>query len=221
MAFDPNQPGGVSPQDPTALSAATTEPVRPAPGELGIKEPRSWRTWQLAVAVFATALFGMFLGNLTAGGSGNSGASSKAAYTLPPPASTSSGSTTSTTVVGNTATTTTAAGSASTTTTVPPGHVVLLAPPESNGSWTSTPFTIAGGQWNIGWAFQCAPAPASGPSFEIFVVPAGGTPGAVPAVSEAGGSGQSVTSETSTGSQELEVETGAACVWKVKVTGIP
>ena len=41
----------------------------PAPGQLMIKEQRSWRTWQLSTAAGAAVVFGMFLGNLFAGGS--------------------------------------------------------------------------------------------------------------------------------------------------------
>jgi hypothetical protein len=204
----------------------------PSPGELEIKEPRSWKSWQMAVAVFVTALLGMLIGNLTAGSSGTSQASSgKGAYSLPPPASTSGGVTTttsataaagtnSTTSLPVSSTTLPAGGSPTTTTTVTGTATVLLGPYQSHGAWTSTPFTIGGGQWNIGWAFQCTPAPAAGPAFQIFVLPAGGSPSGAPAVSETGGSGQSITSQTSTGSQELQVEAGANCVWAVKVTGI-
>ena len=45
-----------------------------------------------------------------------------------------------------------------------------------SGNWTSPSFNIAGGTWNIGWAFQCAPAPTGGPSFQIFVVNTGAPP---------------------------------------------
>jgi len=97
---------------------------------------------------------------------------------------------------------------------------VLLGPKQSQGNWTSTPFTIASGQWNIGWAFRCTSLPTAGASFQVFVVPAGGTPGATPAVSETGISGQSVTSRTSVGSQELIVQASSSCIWAVKVTGL-
>jgi hypothetical protein len=95
-----------------------------------------------------------------------------------------------------------------------------LAPDQSSGNGTTADFTVGGGTWNIGWAYQCTPAPASGVAFEIFVVPAGGSPGATPAVSGSAASGQSVTPQTSTGSQQLQIETSAGCRWVVKVTGI-
>lgn len=99
---------------------------------------------------------------------------------------------------------------------------VLVGPYQSKGDWTSPSFDIAGGQWNIGWAFECSPAPAGAPSFEVFVVPAGSSvsAAAVPAVNESGSSGQSVTSQSTSGSQEIVVEAGSSCVWAVKVTGV-
>jgi hypothetical protein len=98
----------------------------------------------------------------------------------------------------------------------------LLGPtPQLHGNWTSSAFTVGSGSWSIGWAFQCSPAPASGPSFQVFVVPAGAKAGSTPAVNESGASGQSVTSQASTGSQVLQVTAPASCVWIVKVTGVP
>lgn len=206
----------------------------PAPGELKIKEPRSWRTWQLVLAVAASGFVCMFIGNVTAGGPSSQAATTAGGgYKLPPPASApSQGSSTTvanrssviTTVPMSSPTTTTAAsGGAPTTSTVPTGPVtVLLAPHQAQGNWTSTPFTVGGGQWNIGWAFQCTPAPASGSGFEVYVVPAGASPtaGQPPAVSGTGGSGQSVTAQTTSGSQQLVVVAAAGCIWVVKVTGV-
>lgn len=205
----------------------------PAPGELKIKEPRSWKTWQLVVAVTASGLLCMLIGNLEAGGSSTQAAASAgSAYKLPPESAGSHGS--STTVVGQSSTststptgspttTTTAGGSPTTSTTVVTGPVtVLLAPHQAQGNWTSTPFTVGGGQWNIGWAFQCTPAPVSGSGFEVYVVPAGGSlsAGQPPAVTGTGGSGQSVTAQTTSGSQQLMIVAAAGCIWVVKVTGV-
>jgi hypothetical protein len=97
---------------------------------------------------------------------------------------------------------------------------LILGPEQSQGNWTSTPFTIATGPWNIGWAFRCTPAPTAGESFQVFVIPAGGTPGATPAVNETGASGQSVTSQSSVGSQKIMVQAPGNCIWAVKVTGL-
>ncbi len=96
---------------------------------------------------------------------------------------------------------------------------MLLTSPQLKGNWTSTSFTTTAAPWNIGWAFACAPAPAAGPSFQVFVVPAGGTPTGTPAISETGATGQSVTAQTTTGAQTLVIQTSPSCTWIVKVTG--
>ena len=201
----------------------------PGPGELGIKERRSWRTWQLIVFGIACLLLGMLITWSDNGGSQSPKTSTGGNYKLPPPAGSSSAVTTTpgaasvtTQAPASSGATSPSTTSAPTTTTTLGTAQVLLGPtPETHGNWTSSPFTIGGGTWNIGWAFQCTPAPVSGPSFQVFVVPAGGKAGATPAVNESGASGQSVTTQTSGGSQELEVMAPAACVWIVKVSGAP
>jgi hypothetical protein len=96
---------------------------------------------------------------------------------------------------------------------------LLLGPTQSQGNWTSPAFTITAPSWNIGWAFQCSPAPTAGTSFQVFVTPAGASPGSAAAISETGGSGQAVTAQSSLGKQTLVVEAPANCAWAVKVTG--
>lgn len=210
----------------------------PVPGELKIKEPRSWKTWQLVIAVAASGLVCMLIGNVTAGGSPSQAATSASGgYKLPPESGSGAPGSSSTTVVGESSSNTVApaGGSPTTTTNAPAGGspttsttvvtgpaTVLLAPHQAQGNWTSTPFTVGGGQWNIGWAFDCTPAPASGSGFEVYVVPAGASPsaGQTPAVSGAGGSGQSVTAQTTNGSQQLIVVAATGCIWVVKVTGV-
>jgi hypothetical protein len=96
---------------------------------------------------------------------------------------------------------------------------LLLAPYQSKGNWTSAAFTVTSSGWNIGWAFQCTPAPASGPSFQVSVVPAGTTPSGTAAVNETGATGQSVTAQTVTGQETLVVAAPPNCEWVVKVTG--
>ena len=183
----------------------------------------------MAVVGIVTLLFGMFLGSCFPTGTSSPTAgkgSSGGTYTLPPeggsPATTAAGSTSaSTPVTSATKGTSSTTAPAATPTSAPAAGplVVLLGPVQSQGSWTSNPFTVTGGSWNIGWAFRCTPAPATGPSFQVFVVPAGATPGSTAAVSETGGSGQSVTAQSTTGSQELVVRAPAGCIWAVKVTG--
>ncbi len=218
---------------------------QPQPGELQIKERRSWHTWQLLVAILIAAIFGMWINGDTGGGSSSNGASAGSGK-LPPESSTPSASpaagstaTTTTAAGGSSVTTTTAAGGStattaaggSTTTTAAAGSTtasstaaagparVLLMSPQLTGNWTSTPFTTTVASWNIGWAFRCSPAPAAGPSFQVFVTPAGSSPSGTAAISETGPSGQSVTSQSSIGAQTLVVQAPAACTWIVKVTG--
>ncbi len=235
--YEPVSMGPVRPQDLDAV---------PAPGSLGLKDKRSWKTWQLVSAVVVAALAGMAInGNVGAGGSGGSGTSGGGAYTLPPAggiatsttASTAGGSTstsaptagasttTSTTGGKSKDTTTTTAGSSTSSTTgsttstsIPPARL-LLGPTQLQGNWTSPAFTITAPAWNIGWAFQCTPAPTSGTSFQVFVTAAGASPGGAAAISETGASGQAVTAQTSLGKQTLVVEAPANCAWAVKVTG--
>jgi hypothetical protein len=96
---------------------------------------------------------------------------------------------------------------------------VLVPEVQQAGNWTSPAFTIAGGTWNIGWAFQCTPAPSAAPSFQIFAVNNGAAAGSTPAVTSSAASGNSVTPLTSTGSQQIVVQTSSTCRWAVKVTG--
>jgi hypothetical protein len=216
----PVNPEGAHPPDSTEYM--------PAPGELHIKERRSWRTWQVAVVAVAAILVGMLLNYHTVG---SSQASTAKAYSLPPPAR--SGSTTATTVAPTTAgshgaattttaaggTTTTTPGSSTTTTAVAGPARVLLSSAQMSGNWTSTAFTTTAANWSIGWAFRCTPPPAGGPAFQIFVTPVGGKPTGTAAVSQTASSGQSVTPQSSLGQQTLVVQTSASCVWVVKVTG--
>ncbi len=222
---------------------------QPEKGDLHMKERRSWKTWQLVTAVVIALVVGMAINGSTGSASGaSSGSGSGGGYKLPAPAGSptttptttaagkgstaSTGSTQSsptTTTAGSTAgasasTTTPTSGAAgaaaSPTTTVAVGPATILVPStQQTGNWTSPAFTIAAGTWNIGWAFQCAPAPTGTPAFQIFVVAAGSSPGSTPTVTSSAASGSSVTPQTTTGSQELIVQSTAACRWAVKVTG--
>ena len=83
---------------------------RPArrPGELKIKERRSWKTWQLLTAVLIAAIFGMWINGDTGGGAASTTGTSSGSGKLPPPSASPSGSAAG----GSTATTTTAAARA-------------------------------------------------------------------------------------------------------------
>ena len=197
----------------------------PAPGELQIKERRTWKTWQLAVAALIALVVGFGLNGTTGGTTTKS--SNAPAYKLP----TSGGANTATTVPSSGTTTTTAPGGSTTTTAAADGSAttpstaaagparVLLGPTQMQGNWTSPAFTITAASWNIGWAYSCTPAPAAGPSFQVSVAPSGSTPSGTPAISETGASGQSVSAQTTTGAQTLVVQAAAGCTWVLKVTG--
>ena len=234
----PDAQGVAAPPEDDPLLASNYEPEK---GELKIKERRSWKTWQLVAAVLVAAVLGMWFNGNSGSASGTSASSGGGGYKLPPPSgstatttagssSARSGSTTATTAApgaGSSAaaasTTTTAAGSSGSTGTTTPvavGPATVLVPQvQQAGNWTSPAFTIAGGTWNVGWAFQCTPPPSATPTFEIFVVNNGAAPGSTPAVTSSAASGSAVTPLTSTGSQQVIVQTSAACRWAVKVTG--
>jgi|GEM_PF-2357975 len=224
-----------APADPTLDSA-----YHPQPGELQIKERRAWRTWQLLVAIALALVVGMWINGNAGSPSGVASSSSSHGYKLPPAASPSTtavagsassttstvpagGTTTTTAAGGTTATTAPGAAAAGTTATTAPvvvGPATVLVPAtQLTGNWTSPAFTIAGGTWNIGWAFQCVPAPTTTPAFQIFVVTNGGTPSGTPAVSSSDASGNSITPQTTTGSQQIIVQTSPTCRWAAKVTG--
>lgn len=216
--------------------------TRPEPGDLKIQGRRAWKTWQLTIFLVVAFVIGMWFngisGTVSTGVSGSATGSSGGSYKLPPPSGSGDsstttgarGSTTTTTAgaaggaPGSTTTPSAVAGGASGSTTTTTGATVgpasVLVPAfQSTGNWTSPAFTIAGGTWNIGWAFACTPVPASTPTFAVFVVNNGASPGPTPAVSSGAPSGQSATPLTSTGSQQIVVQAPAGCRWVVKVTG--
>ncbi|HEY4928016.1 MAG TPA: hypothetical protein VIH95_02630 [Acidimicrobiales bacterium] len=220
----PHIPGGID--APRSTADATADDTRPEPGSLNLSGRRAWKSWQLVVAILVAALFGMWFNGST-GSASSSTAGGSTGFKPPPAASgatttTAPGGATTTTTVAGGATTTTVAGGAATTSTVPVvvGPATVLVPAtQLTGNWTSPTFNIAGGTWNIGWAFACNPVPAQTPTFAVFVVDAGASPGATPAVTSSAPSGQSVTPQTTTGSQQIIVQSPAGCRWVVKVTG--
>ncbi len=75
-----------------ALAGSSSADGVPQPGELKIKERRSWRTWQLLTAVLVAAVFGMWLNGDTGGGAASTTGTSSGSGHLPPPSAASSGS---------------------------------------------------------------------------------------------------------------------------------
>ncbi len=232
----PPESAAPQPQPATAQPKTTEDlfPQRevddppPAPGELKLVGRRAWKSWQLVVVAVIAAGLGM-LANYRTVGSASANAN-KPAYSLPTASGTASTTTTTSSTAGGATTTTTAAGTSSTTTPGSPATTgttlpaqLLLAGHQQSGNWTSTPFTTTAAGWIIGWAFQCTPAPASGPSLQIFVAPVGGTASSTPAISETGASGvesqANETTQSAIGQETLVVEAPANCEWAVKVTG--
>ncbi len=232
----PRTPSNGAGIDPGQIGPGSSQgDAMPAPGELHIKEKRTWKTWQLVAGMVAAALLGMALNYHTVGATGSSNApayklptsTGSATTTVPSSAGGSSGSTATTTTAAaaNRSTTTSSGGSATTSTSPSTSSAsagparVLLGPTQLQGNWTSPAFTTTVASWNIGWAFRCAPAPAAGPSFQVFVTPVGSSPAGGPAISETGTSGQSVSAQSTLGAQTLVVQAPASCTWAVKVTG--
>ena len=212
---EPTPPGFTEPAPGSVGPISPNPPSGPPPGALKIKQRRSWKTWQLVVVAVIALLAGMAL---SANGSSSPAASART-YTPPPPAG-SPETSAPTTTLGATPTTAASTASSAPASAAPDGTVQVLVPrTQSQGNWTSSAFTISGGQWFIGWAFQCTPAPASGPGFTVYVVPAGQQPSGPAAVTIGGANGESVTQETSTGAQQIVLQTQPGCTWVVKVTG--
>jgi hypothetical protein len=209
------------------------EPSWEQPGGLGIKEKRSWATWQFVAAIVVAALIGMAIGHSGGGSSSASGAGGGQTLRTLPPASPTTNPTTVTTTLGASATSTTAASgpsgsgpsgasgaptttakSGATTTTAPAGPQTYLVHNLQGTGPTNLPaFSIAGGGWSIGWAYRCVLAPGGAAKFQIV----GGT---AKAVNEQGRDGSGTTQETKAGAQQLRILTDPACEWAVTVVGV-
>lgn len=207
-------------EDPGATADRSGPPAR---GELGIKERRSWKTWQLVTACIVMALVGMVIGNAGSGSSGSASSSATKTYKLPPPSSSGGPGSSATPTTNPSPSTTAPSSTAATVPTTAPvtGTTSVLVPRfQSQGNWTSPTFTVAGGTWNIGWAYQCTPVPSGGAAFQVFVVTPGAAPGGTPAITQTPGSGQGITPVTSPGAQQIIVQAPSGCQWVVKVTGV-
>jgi hypothetical protein len=160
-------------------------------------------------------------GTGSSGSTGTGGTASSTTTTTAAGAGAAGSSTTATTAAGGSPSGAGAGAGGTTATTAPLGQESYLVPEyQSSGNWTSAAFNVAGSTWYIGWAFQCNPVPAAKPTFSVYVVtPPGSSPSGTPAVTSNDPQGQSVTSLTSTGSQQLVVQAPPQCKWAVKVTG--
>lgn len=193
----------------------------PAPGELKIREKRSWRNWQLVAAAGVMFLAGLYVESLS---HVKPAPAVSSGYKLPPPATGGqSSNATATTVAGAGSAAATqpgseAAGSTATSTPAADQVAIILLPRYpagtggTTGNWTSPSFTVSTGTWDIGWAYACT---GSNPSFQVMVGPSNSV-----AVTGTSTSGQGVTPQSSSGTFTLAVQATAACYWAVKVTGV-
>jgi hypothetical protein len=199
-------------------AAGAPEPSWDQPGGLEIKEKRSWRTWHVLVAAFASLLVGMAIGH--AGSSGSSaGGSAQPLFKLPDSGGTP---TTATLSAGDAPTTTTSVVAPASTPVAPTpvtGVAKVLVTKTGTGPLPPTAFAVKGGTWNIGWAYDCTKSGSAdgAGTFHITVAPPSGS--AAIAVDETGRSNKGVTPRTEAGALSVEVRT--ACRWVLKVTGIP
>ena len=132
----------------------------PQPGELKIKQRRSWKTWQLLAVALVAVIFGMWINGDTGGTPSATGTSSGSSK-LPPPSAASAPAPAG----GSTATTTTAAAGGSTTTTAAGGSTTTTA---AGGSTTTT---AAGGSTTTTAAASGSSTATAGPARVLLTSP--------------------------------------------------
>jgi hypothetical protein len=138
---------------------------------LDIRERRSWKTWQLFVAIMLALVGGMAIGNLGSKSASSTGAD-KPLYSLPPDTGGSSSAQPTTSAYPTTSASTQPTSSGS----LKKGPITLLLPNKNGIGPNSTVAFTAGGQWKLGWAYDCQLARNGTGTFAVFVVPSGGLP---------------------------------------------
>ena len=104
--------------------------------------------------------------------------------------------------------------SGATTTTAPAGpQTYLIHNLQGTGPTNLPAFSIAGGEWSIGWAYRCVLAPNGAAKFQV-------TAGTAKAVDEQGREGSGTTKQSAAGPQNLRIVTDPACAWAVTVVGV-
>jgi hypothetical protein len=183
----------------------TSERHHPAPpGGLGIRQRRTWATWQLVAACTVACLVGMMVGY--------SGQKPSTASAAGKPIVALGG-------LDTTATTATTGAITAPSTTAPTAAApaVLMANTPGRGP-SDLPTFAAGGPWSIGWHFRCVNAPAGTGTFTLEVVSEAGATS--PAVTQTSREAQGISPQSAPGHQHLKITTDPACQWAVKVTGI-
>ena len=211
-------------------SVSVTEPVAPMsdpswdqPGGLGIREQRSWATWQMAVAAGLAVIVGMMIGysgkkqsSTRSTGSGPVSLSGLGAgvtaTTTPSRVGVQPGTPPTSAPVAPANSIAPSSGSAAAACNQPKGFLLPNTP--GRGPDALPAFTTHGA-WCIGWVFDCAGAPSGTATFDILGVTATGT---TPIVQQSDRKAAGVTPQGAVGPQQLRVSTDPGCRWAVKVS---
>jgi hypothetical protein len=193
---------GGSPPSTLAAATSTTLPASAAAGASGTSSAHGTATTTTNRVAAAHS------GGSATAATGTSGASGPSGATGPSGTTGTSGNTGTTGESGTTG----ASGNTGT-------PQVLVPLTQRLGSWTSSPFTITSGTWQLGWAFACERATA-GYTFQLLIVKqkAAGSP--QPAVRDTALHDQGIAQETATGTLEVEAEENPFCVSAIKVVGV-
>jgi len=181
---------------------------------LDIRERRAWRTWQLATAIAIAFVVGMAVGNTGAKGE-SSATADKPLYSLPPDAGGSPSTLPSS--AARTAIPSEHPAAAGSLRTGP--VTTLLSNRTGSGSGRTTTFAT-GGQWKLGWAFDCSLAQNGQGNLSMFVVPDGGPAPAQATITRSGSSANGVATLGTLGKQFIRIVATNGCRWAVKATGV-
>jgi hypothetical protein len=188
-AARPAPPATAPPSSPPAVPSPP-----PVPSPVLHKQPRSWRTWQLAAVGAVTLVLGLLLGWSTRSTTRVPVDSPTTVDTQP--ATTGGG----TTVPAPTTTVTVAAG----------GNVSVAG----TGNRISEPFSFRG-RWELAWSYSC---PNGSAPFQLTIDDASGkhAPG-IPTISSTGATGKGT--ESSSVADNLFFKITTTCSWTVNLSG--
>ncbi|MHB8670268.1 MAG: hypothetical protein ACYDAD_06890 [Acidimicrobiales bacterium] len=221
MADAPGRGGG-------RASDPASESCWDLPGGLDIEEPRSWRTWQLVGGSAVALVVGMAIGygERGGGGVGSVDSSTPAGRAASPITSVVAAARPGRVAARDRVAPTTTPGRGAGGTTAGPGGAggdlparQVVFEDRGIGGRTTARFALGPGGWALGWSYDCSRAGGQN-GFTATVYGLDGAPSRTdPAVVQEGTAGSDVADYTSTGPRYLVINT--ACLWGVKVTGIP
>lgn len=227
-------------------TSTVTPPPAPTPtgtaqgGNLGIKERRTWKTYQVVIFCGLTLLMGMRIGydgnsetTVSSGGPANgvSGLPPDPGATASTPAPADADDPGATVTPGDPsegdletgrgADTDGSPGAEGSPAAAAAGGVpqVILELTPRTGSFTSEAFSVAPGAWKLGWSFSCQKQGGTGLFAISLQRPGGEVVGTDPAIDRDGDQGTGVEEMASDGEHVIVVST--ECLWAVKVTGVP